>query len=52
MVNEINENMTDSAYFFAFDDWDDYETNIPYGLKTLIEKKCTYKQSHQRNFNS
>ena len=29
MVNEINENMTDSTYFPALDDWDDYETDIP-----------------------
>ena len=46
MVNQINENMTDSTYFSALDDWDDCEIDVPSNLQKLIDKKCTYMQRH------
>ena len=39
IANEINENMTNSAYFHALDDSDDYEMVIPTDLQILIKTK-------------
>ena len=39
MANEINENVTDSVYFYVLNDCDDCEPNVPTDLQKLIEKE-------------
>ena len=38
-ADDINENLTDSTYFYMLDDYDDCKNDIPSDLQKLIEKE-------------